>query len=186
MRRTNVAHSKCSNSPSATAVTAIDRPPRSIRRMTPMFRWSRPAWSDATASTTAAEAGPRTPRSSGFCASTWCNWMPPLSKASRDPGHVQAPYFRGGKPDLGDRLVPVIDEVRAPVPQRQGVVRAQVLLVQHLETHVLGLADDPARAGQLPVGEDVAIDESARRRFASVVGTGDAVIEQQPTQTHPR
>ena len=55
-------------------------------------------------------------------------------------GHVQAPHLRGGKPDLGDRVIPVLDEVGAPVAQRHRVVGAQVLLVQHLEAGILGFA----------------------------------------------
>ena len=45
--------------------------------------------------------------------------------------------FAVGKPNLGDGLVPVLDQVRAPVAQRHRVVLAQVLLVQHLEADVL-------------------------------------------------
>ena len=89
-----------------------------------------------------------------------------------------------GKPDLFDGFVPVLDEVAAPVAQRQRVVVAQVLLVHHLEPDVLGLGDDAARAGELPVGEDVAVDEPACRRPSPVLGPGDAVVEQQCAVAH--
>ena len=78
-------------------------------------------------------------------------------------GHVQAPHLGGGQPDLFDRLVPVLDEVGAPVAQRQRVVVAQVLLVHDLQADVLRLGDDPAGTGQLPVGEHVAVDETPGR-----------------------
>ena len=87
--------------------------------------------------------------------------------------------FAVGRPDLGDRLVPVLDQVAAPVAQRHRVVVAQVLLVQHLETDVLDLGDDPPGSGELPVGEHVAVDEPARGRAVPVVVAGDAVVEQQ-------
>jgi hypothetical protein len=38
-------------------------------------------------------------------------------------------------------------------------VLAKVLLVDDLEPGVLGLGDDPARARQLPVREDVAVEQ---------------------------
>ena len=56
----------------------------------------------------------------------------------------------------------MFDEVAAPVPQCQRIVVAQVLLVHHLQADVLHLGDDPAGTGELPVGEDVAVDETAR------------------------
>ncbi len=115
---------------------------------------------------------PAPPRSSGLTASTWCSWIPPVSKASRDPAMYRPHTFAVGKPDLGDRLVPVLDEVGAPVAQRQRVVGTQVLLVQHLEADILRLGDDAARAGELAVGEDVAVDESAGRRLASCCRSG--------------
>ena len=92
-------------------------------------------------------------------------------------GHVQAPDPRGALADLGDALVPVVGEVLAPAGQRHRVVLAQVLLVAHLETGVLDLGDDPAGAGQLAVGEDVAVDERAGVLVA-VVRAGDAVVQQ--------
>ena len=90
---------------------------------------------------------------------------------------------RGSLADLGDAGVPVVDEVLAPSGERQCVVLAQVLLVAHLETDVLDLGDDATRTGELPVGEDVPVDESACLGTASVVRTGDAVVEQTPTFT---
>ena len=78
------------------------------------------------------------------------------------------------------RLVPVLDQVPAPVAQRQRVVVAQVLLVQHLQADVLDLGDDAAGTGQLPVGEHVAVDEAAGLGAGPVVGAGDAVVEEQP------
>ncbi len=93
--------------------------------------------------------------------------------------HVESPHLGGGQPDLLDGLVPVLDEVAAPVAQRQRVVVAQVLLVHHLEADVLRLGDDPARSGQLTVGEDVAVDEATRRGALPVVRPGDAVVQQQ-------
>ena len=105
-------------------------------------------------------------------------------EAKPRPGHVQAPHLGGGKPDLGDRLVPVLDEVGAPVPQRHRVVLPQVLLVHHLQADVLGLGDDATRAGELAVGEHIAVDETARCGAGPVVGPGDAVIEQQCAGAH--
>src|SRR6476646_8058017 len=107
-------------------------------------------------------------------------------EAQSRPRHVEAPYLCGRQSDLLDRLVPMVDEIAAPVAQRQRVMVAEVLLVNHLEADVLRLSDDPAGAGELPIGEDVAVDKSARTRPGPVFGTGDAVVEEQPTVTDLR
>ena len=39
------------------------------------------------------------------------------------PRHVQAPHFGAVQPDLGDRFVPVLDEIGAPVAPCHGVQR---------------------------------------------------------------
>ena len=78
----------------------------------------------------------------------------------------------------------MLDEVAAPLGQGQRVVLAQVLLVQHLEADVLHLGDDPAGAGELTVGEDVAVDEVAGL-LAPVVRPGDAVVEQHAARAQP-
>ena len=88
-------------------------------------------------------------------------------KAQSRARHVQAPHLGGGQPDLFDRLVPVFDEVAAPVAQRQRVVVAKVLLVYDFQADVLRLGDDAAGAGELPVREDVAVDEAAGTRRPS-------------------
>jgi hypothetical protein len=43
-------------------------------------------------------------------------------EAQSRPGHVQAPHRGGPQADLLDRLVLVLDEIAAPVAQRQYVV----------------------------------------------------------------
>src|SRR5215213_5844720 len=58
--------------------------------------------------------------------------------------HVETPDPRGALPDLGDRLVPVLDEVGAPVPKGQRIVRPQVLLVEHFQAGILSFGDDSA------------------------------------------
>src|SRR5882757_6064096 len=63
-------------------------------------------------------------------------------EAQPRPCHVQPPHLRGRQPDLLDRLVPVLDEIAAPVAQRQRVVMAQVLLMHDFEADVLRLGDD--------------------------------------------
>jgi hypothetical protein len=85
-------------------------------------------------------------------------------EAQSRPGHVQAPHLGGRQADLLDRLVLVFVEDAAPVAQRQYVVVAQVLLVDHLEADVRCLGDDAAGASQLPVGEHVAVDEPPQLR----------------------
>ncbi len=47
--------------------------------------------------------------------------------------HVETPDRRGAEPDLGDRLVPVLDENGAPVAEGPCVVWRQVLLVEDLQ-----------------------------------------------------
>src|SRR3546814_19315573 len=66
-----------------------------------------------------------------------------------------------------------LDEILAPSGERQCVVLAKVLFVTHLEADVLDLGDDATRTGELPVGEEVPVDESACFGAASVVRTGD-------------
>src|SRR5262249_30052572 len=107
-------------------------------------------------------------------------------EAQSRAGHVESPHFRGRQADVYDGLVPVLDEIAAPVTQRQRVVVAQVLLVYHLEADILRLGDDAAGTGGLPGGEAVAVDEPARRRPGPVLRPGDAVVEQQPTVAHLR
>src|SRR4051794_3752365 len=70
-------------------------------------------------------------------------------------GHVQPPDSRLPRADLTDGLVPVRLEIGAPVPQREGVVLAEVLLVTDLETVVLHRGRDRPHALQLTVREDV-------------------------------
>ena len=41
---------------------------------------------------------PAPPRSSGLTASTWCSWIPPFSKASRDPAMYRPHTFAAGSP----------------------------------------------------------------------------------------
>src|SRR5215467_15101463 len=48
--------------------------------------------------------------------------------------HVQPPHPGGARPDLGDGLVPVGIQVRAPAGERARIMLAQVLLVPDLET----------------------------------------------------
>lgn len=55
----------------------------------------------------------------------------------------------------------------------------QILLVQHLQANVLDLGDDLPRPGQLPVGEDVAVDEISCDGRGSIVRPGNAMVEQQ-------
>src|SRR6188472_3987253 len=62
--------------------------------------------------------------------------------------HIETPDPRGAEPDLGDRLIPVLDEIGAPVAEGQCVVRPQVLLVEYLQTGVLSFGDDSARPRQ--------------------------------------
>lgn len=73
----------------------------------------------------------------------------------------------------------MLDEVGAPLLERQCVVVAQVLLVQHLQPDVLYLGDNPPRSGQLSIREDIAINEIPCDGRRSIVGPRDAVVEQQ-------
>src|SRR3546814_1166285 len=97
---------------------------------------------------------------------------------------VEPPHPRRALTDLGHALVPVLDQVVAPPGQRARIVTPEVLGVLHLEARVLGGADDGAGAGQLPVREDIAVDEGAGVG-RGVVGAGDAVVEQPATGTEP-
>jgi len=92
--------------------------------------------------------------------------------------HVQAPHPGGGHTDLGHALVPVRYQVGVPLLERQRVVLPQVLHVADLEADVLRLGDDLASPGQLPVWENVAIDERVALRLGSVIRHRDAVVEQ--------
>src|SRR5699024_887427 len=94
--------------------------------------------------------------------------------------HVEAPQPGLGLADLPARLVPVVDEVGTPVAQRERVVGAQVLLVDHLEPGVLGLEVHGAGTRQFAVREDVAVDKSAGLDGLGVVRAGDAVVEKPP------
>src|SRR5882757_6371984 len=94
-------------------------------------------------------------------------------------GHVEAPHPGGALANLGYRLVPVRVEIGAPGGQGHRVVLAQVLLVTHLEPGVVDEGDQVARSFQLPVGEHVAVDETADHAArALVVRAGDAVVQQ--------
>src|SRR5215213_6863457 len=97
-------------------------------------------------------------------------------------GHVQAPDARGALTDLGNALVPVLDQVAVPAGEGLGVVRPQVLLVVDLEPDVLDRRDDAAGPGQLTVGEDVAVDERTGVRLL-VVRPRDAVVQQPTLET---
>src|SRR3954452_7887601 len=101
-------------------------------------------------------------------------------------GHVHGPDPRAARTDLGDRLVPVLREVRAPSGESLRVVLAKVLLVPHLEAVVLHRRDDRADTFELPVREDVAVDEAADAMVLGVGRAGDAVVEQAGTGARPR
>ena len=116
----------------------------------------------------------------------WCSWIRLRSKDEPRPGEVERPDLGGARGRPRGRLVPVVAEVAAPVAAGHGVVLAQVLLVPHLEALVLHDRHHRARAGQLAVGEDVAVDETrARDAGVAVVDPGDAVVEQPPPVTQP-
>jgi tetratricopeptide (TPR) repeat protein len=92
--------------------------------------------------------------------------------------HVEPPDAGGAHADLLNRFLPVRVQVGAPGSERLGVMLAQVLLVADLETVVVHLADEPARALELAVGKDVTVDEPFPvDRRAGVVRAGDAVVE---------
>ena len=55
--------------------------------------------------------------------------------------------------------------------------------MNHLQAHVLSFGDDPSRAGQLPVGEDIPINELSCGPSAMVIGPSDAVVEQKTAVT---
>ena len=102
-------------------------------------------------------------------------------EAEPRPGHVQPPDPGRALADLGDRLVPVLVQVRAPAGQRLGVVLAQVLLVPDLEARVVHQRDQVAGRLELAVGEHVPVDEPVRPPGGlGAVGTGDAVVQQPP------
>ena len=87
--------------------------------------------------------------------------------------------FAVGSPTSSTASSQCLTRLRAPVAQRHRVVVAEVFLVQHFEPDVLNLGDDPPGAGELAVGEYVAVDEPAGVRSVPVVVPSDAVVEQQ-------
>src|SRR5688500_8971855 len=80
-------------------------------------------------------------------------------EVDRRPRHVETPDASPGATHELDRLFPVRLEVGHPVAQRHRVVLAQRLDVTDLEAGALHDRDDAADLVQLPVREDVEIDE---------------------------
>jgi hypothetical protein len=88
-------------------------------------------------------------------------------------GHVQAPdssaldsYFVRG-------LVEALDQIVNPATQRERVVLAQALQMTHFKAVRLEHRDHGAHFLQLPVGEDVALDELATVLRGSAHTDGD-------------
>jgi hypothetical protein len=99
-------------------------------------------------------------------------------EAERACGQVQAPDAGALGPDVGDRLRPVLVEVRQPAPQREDVVLAQRLDVARLEPGALQRGHDVRKRRELAVGKDEAVDEAL---LAAPLGVEarDAVVERQ-------
>src|SRR5262245_28472197 len=91
--------------------------------------------------------------------------------------HVQPPHPGGARPDLGDGLVPVGIQVRAPGRERPCVVLAQVLLVPDLESCAVHDRYQVAGPFQFPVGEHVPVDETAcKPRRPGIVRPSDSLF----------
>src|SRR5207244_3135913 len=85
----------------------------------------------------------------------------------------------GALADLGDRLVPVGVQVRAPGRQGPRIVFAQVLLVPDLEPRTVHDRYQVTRSFELSVREDVPVDEPpGPPRWLGAVRPGDAVVQQ--------
>ena len=76
--------------------------------------------------------------------------------------HVQAPDPLPLDPDLGDSGIPVLREVRHPVPKGQRIVLPHRFQVTDLLASLLGRCDHGRDFVKFAIGEDVPLDEGVR------------------------